>query len=140
VFIAYAVEDLAFAERLFDDLTGAGMAPWLDRKKLMPGQSWSRCIERAIENSDFFIACFSTTSVTKKGQFPYEVRFALRWADRMPLDDVFLMPIRLNDCAVPRTISSNTQYVDVFPDWSAGVRELVRSMTDEFHHRLQRAA
>ena len=40
----------------------AKMAPWLDRKKLLPGQVWTRCIDRAIENSDFFVACFSTVS------------------------------------------------------------------------------
>jgi hypothetical protein len=138
VFIAYASENLEMAVRLYDDLLAAGMSPWLDRKKLLPGQMWMRCIDRAIENSEFFVACFSTESASKKGQFPYEVRLALRCADRMPLDDVFLMPVRLNNCQMPRTITSHTQYVDLFPNWSAGVDQLVRSIRQETLHRLNR--
>jgi hypothetical protein len=138
VFIAYAVEDLEMATRLYNDLLAAGMSPWLDRKKLLPGQAWTRCIDRAIENSDFFVACFSTASAFKKGQFPYEVRHALRCADRMPLDDVFVMPVRLNECQMPRTIASQTQYVDLFPNWFAGLNRLVRSIREQTLVRLNR--
>ena len=73
VFIAYAVEDAAFANRLFECLEAWGCAPWLDRRMLMPGQDWPRRIQDAIESSDFFIACFSRTSVSKRGGFQAEV-------------------------------------------------------------------
>ena len=138
VFIAYAVEDLEMATRLYNDLIAAGMSPWLDRKKLLPGQMWTRCIDRAIENSDFFLACFSRVSAFKKGQFPYEVRHALRCADRMPLDDVFVLPVRLNDCEMPRAITSQTQYVDLFPNWNAGVKRLVGSIRQQTLVRVSR--
>jgi hypothetical protein len=140
VFIAYAIEDLALADRLYRDLAAAGFCPWLDRRKLLPGQVWTKCIERAIETSDFFIACFSTTSAAKRGQFPYEIRFALRCAERMPLDDVFVMPVRLNDCRVPRVISAQTQYLDMFPDWNEGIARLVNSIRGEMLARSSRIA
>jgi hypothetical protein len=138
VFIAYAIEDLPLAMRVYADLMAAGMAPWLDRKKLLPGQAWSRAIERAIETSDFFVPCFSIVSAHKKGQFPYELRHALRCADRLPLDDVFLLPIRLDNCPVPRSISAQTQYVDLFPDWDTGLNQLVSAIRHEMMARRNR--
>src|SRR5579885_1053476 len=62
VFVAYAAEDLHLARRLCDSLRRAGCSPWLDKEKLLPGQNWPRAIERAIEVSDAFVACFSPRS------------------------------------------------------------------------------
>ena len=81
----------------------------------MPGQNWPRAIESAIETSDFFIACFSGDSVSKKGGFQAEIRYALDCARQVPLDEIFLVPVRLDPCAVPRTIEKQYQYVDLFP-------------------------
>jgi TIR domain len=121
VFIAYAVEDAPQAERLFRALSDRGFDAWLDRRKLLPGQNWPRRIEDAIASSDFFIACFSRRSVRKRGGFQAEIRYALDCASRVPLDDVFMIPVRLDDCRVPARIQTETQYVDLFPDWSAGL-------------------
>ena len=126
IFIAYAVEDAALAERLFVALSDRGFAAWLDRRKLLPGQNWPRRIEDAIASSDFFIACFSKHSVKKKGGFQAEIRYALDCANRVPLDDVFLIPVRLDDCHVPLRIQQETQYVDLFPDWAAGLQNVFR--------------
>jgi len=120
VFIAYAKEDGDAADRLYRGLQRLGFAAWLDRKKLLPGQNWPRRIEDAIANSDFFIACFSTRSVKKRGGFQAEIRFALDCARRVPLDEVFLIPVRIDNCPVPARIQRETQYVDLFPDWEAG--------------------
>ena len=46
---------------------------------------------------------------------------ALRCADRMPLEDIFILPVRLDKCPVPRSIAAHTQYVDLFPDWEIGI-------------------
>jgi hypothetical protein len=59
VFVAYVQEDAEAAERLFENLETCGFDPWLDRRKLLPGQNWPRSIEEAISTSDFFLACFS---------------------------------------------------------------------------------
>jgi hypothetical protein len=125
IFLAYVQEDAACAERLYEDLRSHGFDPWLDRKKLLPGQNWPRAIQRAIEVSDFFLACLSGKAVQKKGQFQAELRYALDCAATMPLDQVFLVPVRLEPCPVPPRISREFQYVDLFPDWEAGVERVV---------------
>ena len=124
VFIAYAIEDLEAAERLYFDLRWLGFSPWMDRHKLLPGQNWPRRIEEAIAGCDYFVACFSTNSVRKRGGFQTEVRFALDCAKKMPLDDVFLVPLRLNECPMPARIQRETQYLDMFPDWNTGLARL----------------
>ena len=101
VFIAYVEEDLLLARRLRDGIAAAGCSPWLDKDKLMPGQNWPRAIRRAIEISDAFVACFSVRSGSKRGPFQSELRWALQCAQRMPLEETFVVPVRFEACAVP---------------------------------------
>jgi len=137
VFVAYAREDSAAALRLCDALEAEGFRPWIDVRRLLPGQNWPRAIEAAIETADFFVACFSAYAVGKKGGFQAEVRYAIDCARRVPLDDIFIVPVRLNSCPVPRAIQREWQYIDLFPSFPTGVRELVRMMHRELNHRVQ---
>jgi hypothetical protein len=135
VFLAYVREDRQAAGRLYDDLAGAGFSPWMDARKLLPGQNWPRAIESAIETSDFFVACFSTNSATKRGGFQAEIRYALDCAQRVPLEEIFIVPLRLDACRVPRAIQRELQYIDLFPDWGKGARRLTSMMRREHARR-----
>lgn len=128
VFIAYVDEDFAAADRLFAELRAHGFDPWLDREKLLPGQNWPRSIERAIQVSDFFIACFSRRAVSKRGHFHSELRYALDCASRLPLGEIFFVPVRLDDCQVPGQIAEWIQYVDLFPDWERGFAQVLAAL------------
>lgn len=128
VFLAYADEDRALVRKLYTALQRAGLEPWMDKEKLLPGQNWPRAIERAIEISDFFIGCFSHRSVLKRGHFQSELRYALEAATRVPLDDTFILPVRFTECEIPRQIAKTLHYVDLFPDWDRGVDTLVSTM------------
>lgn len=140
VFVSYVCEEAVFAMRLANDLEASGMKPWLDRRKLLPGQDWRSAIERAIERADFFVPCLSRRALRKRGQFPYELRTALRCADRMPLGDNFIVPVRLEKCDVPLEIQSQIQYVDLFPDWGTGSASLIESLWSEMSARRLRDA
>jgi hypothetical protein len=128
VFIAYVTEDAAAAGWLYEALENAGFSPWMDVRKLLPGQNWPRAIENAIETSDFFVACFSRNSVDKKGCFQAEVRYGLDCARRMPLDEIYMAPVRFDECRIPRSIQRELQYIDLFPDWRRGIRRLTHMM------------
>lgn len=128
VFIAYVDEDFAAADRLYGELRAHGFDPWLDREKLLPGQNWPRSIERAIQVSDFFIACFSRRAVSKRGHFHSELRYALDCASRLPLGEIFFVPVRLDDCRVPAEIADWIQYVDLFPDWERGFAQVLAAL------------
>jgi hypothetical protein len=135
VFIAYGKEDAAIVRRLYDALEAVGFSPWMDERKLLPGQNWPRAIEAAIETSDFFLACYSENSVNKKGGFQAEIRYALDCARQIPLEEIFIVPARLTPCRVPRSIQRELQYVDLFPDWLEGVVQLVAMLRREVARR-----
>ena len=138
VFIAYVSEDAAIAEQLSEAVEAAGFSPWIDFRRLLPGQNWPRALEHAIETSDFFIACFSSNSVNNKGGFQAEIRYALDCARRVPLDEIFVVPLRADDCRVPRSIQRELQYIDLFPDWQRGIRRLITMMRREVGRRNKR--
>jgi hypothetical protein len=135
VFVAYVVEDIALAQRLCQALRVGGCSPWLDKEKLLPGQYWPRAIDRAIEISDAFVACFSPRSIVKRGPFQGELRYALDCARRRPLDEAFVIPVRFERCEVPRRIADHVQYVDLFPDWDRGVKKLIRAVNKMARNR-----
>jgi hypothetical protein len=135
VFVAYVGEDRAAASRLSSALEEAGFASWMDVRKLLPGQNWPRAIECAIEASDFFVPCFSENSVSKKGGFQAEIRYAMDCARRVPLDEIFIVPVRLDGCPVPRAIQREYQYVDLFPAWERGLKRLFATMRRELERR-----
>jgi hypothetical protein len=131
VFVAYGKEDAPIVRRLCDALEAVGFSPWMDERKLVPGQNWPRAIESAIETSDFFLACYSENSVNKKGGFQAEIRYALDCARQIPLDQIFIVPVRLGPCRVPRSIQREIQYVDLFPDWIDGLARMVATLRHE---------
>jgi hypothetical protein len=128
VFLAYAKEDRTEVRKLYSTLQQAGFDPWMDEQQLLPGQNWPRAIERAIELSDLFLICFSKRSVAKRGFFHAELRYALDIAAFVPLEQIFLVPVRLSECEVPLQIARRTQYIDLFPDWECGVAALIKMM------------
>ena len=140
VFVAYVQEDLALARRLRDGIAAAGCAAWLDKDKLLPGQNWPRAIRRAVEISDAFVACFSPRSIAKRGQFQNELRWALDCAKLLPLEATFLVPVRFEVCAVPQRIAEQVQYVDLFPDWEAGMKRVIRAVRAGQKHRNGQAS
>jgi hypothetical protein len=135
VFLAYVDEDTVPVRRLYTALAARRFDPWFDKTKLLPGQNWPRAIETAIHTSDFFVCCFSTRAVVKRGSFQSELRFALECARQTPLDDIFFIPVRLEECAVPSSVSRHLHYVDLFPDWDAGVKRLLAVLTAEARRR-----
>lgn len=135
IFLAYVEEDATAIDELYARLADAGFDPWMDRRKLLPGQNWPRAIEGAIDTADFFVACLSTTSIRKRGNFQREMRHALDCARSAPFDDVFFIPIRLDDCAVPARIRQHLQYLDLFPDPQQGADQLIDLIRRELRRR-----
>ncbi len=140
VFMAYAVEDLAIVRRLCEALRAEGCSPWLDKDRLMPGQNWTRTIESAIAEADAFVTCFSSRSVTKRGQFQSELRYALACARKRPLDDVFLLPVRAGTGAwMPNRIAEECGSMSSICSRivERGVKRLVRSIRRAARGRMR---
>jgi hypothetical protein len=47
------------------------------------------------------------------------------------LDEIFFIPIRLENCVVPGRISKQLQYIDLFPDWQVGMNKVLAVMESQ---------
>lgn len=128
VFISYASEDRRAAEKVSARLEAAGFSPWVDRRRLKPGDAWQRRIESAVASADYFLACLSRRSLKKRGTFQRELRMAMDVARNMPLDETYFIPLRLDECAVPAAIRNEWQYIDLFPDFEGGIDRVVAAL------------
>lgn len=114
VFLSYASQDRSIVRELSRRLVSEGwIDTWLDEKSLLPGQDWRLKIEEAVEDSDIVIICLSSNSVTKEGYVQKELRYAREIALEKPEETIFLIPLRLDECDVPRGLRFY-QWVDYF--------------------------
>lgn len=125
VFISYAREDSAFAERLYQDLKAAGIEAWLDRESIEPGRLWKKEIKKGIENSRYFLALFSKNSVSKRGYVQKEVKEALEVYETFPENEIFFIPIRLDECTPSYDKINELHWLDLFPSWEKGISKLL---------------
>jgi len=87
--------------------------PWLDEEELYPGQDWNMEIEKAVESADAIIVCLTKGSITKEGYIQRELRTVLDFADYKPEGTLYIIPVRLEECELPRSLRK-WQYADYF--------------------------
>jgi hypothetical protein len=126
IFISYAREDVDVVLELYMRLKAEGFTPWLDIVKILPGEDWRLAIQKEIIDSDVFIACLSSQSVSKHGYIQAELKKAMEVLDEYPEGDIFLIPLRLDDCKVPEKLS-HIQYID-YSD-SDSFEKLIRAIS-----------
>lgn len=116
VFLCHASQDKPIVRELYQRLLAEDwIDPWLDEEKLLPGQDWDMEIENAVETADAVIVCLSSRSVSKEGYIQKELRFVLDIALEKPEGAIFVIPLRLDKCEVPRRLRS-WQYADYFSE------------------------
>jgi hypothetical protein len=126
LFIRYAKEDCEKALKLYRELKKErDLKPWIDKVSLLPGQKWKVAISNAIRDSRFFVALLSSNSVNKKGYGQKELKEALDILDEYPESQVYLIPVRLDNCKVSDSRLKQIQYVDLFPDWDKGFSKIL---------------
>jgi len=131
VFICYAREDVEMAKRLYDDLERAGVSPWLDRKKLLPGQNWKRAIKQAMKDSAYVLALLSSNSVSKTGYVQKELREALDLLEHFPPSKIFIIPARLDDCRPVDERLQDLHRVDLFSSYEEGLERIMQVLVSD---------
>ncbi len=136
IFLSYAREDEERVGNLYQKLSDAGFKPWMDKKDILPGEQWKPCIAQAIQRSDFFLACLSASSVTKRGVLQKEIKQALDTWEGKLVSDIYLIPVRLEDCEVPEGLY-DFQWVNLFEE--DGWARLVKAIQAGMERRRQGA-
>jgi len=125
IFLSYAREDQDVAEKINKDLSSAGLHVWFDKESLLPGQKWKVEIKRAIRECMYFIALLSSKSVSKKGYVQKELVEALDTLDEFPELQIFIIPVRVEDCKPSHDKLQELHWVDLFPSYADGIQKLL---------------
>lgn len=131
VFISYVRDNKDVVDRLAKALADLGAEVWLDRNEIQPGTDWKVAIRRAIEQGDYFIACFSKAHrQRKKSEMNEELSIAIGELRKFQHDEAFFISVLLDECEVPditveapRTLR-NFQWVPLYMDWGKGIEDI----------------
>jgi len=94
VFLSYASEDGAAAERIATALRAAGIEVWFDKSELRGGDAWDRQIREQIHHCRLFIPVISTNSERRdEGYFRREWSLAADRTRDMAHKRAFLVPV-----------------------------------------------
>lgn len=143
VFLCHAKEDEARVIDLHKHLSASGLSAWFDKEnlKLKIGASWRDEIVKAIEESDFFALCLSRRSVSKRGFVQNEIRLAVEEWRHRPIGSVYLLPIRLEPCEIPRIELDATrtladlQWIDIYEADDQAKSQLVAGIWAQWTQR-----
>lgn len=113
IFLCHASEDKEQVREIYEELKKAQMRPWLDEEDIAFGKDWDTEIIKAIKECHIVLVLLSSSAVSKQGYIQKELKFALDRADEMPEGTVFIIPVRLDNCAFPERIKK-WQWVDIF--------------------------
>lgn len=102
------------------------MNAWIDAERLQPGQDWQHEIRKAILKSDMVIVCLSRGFNKQQGYRHEELKIALEKAKWLE-DEVFIIPIRLEKCAMPESLR-HLYRVDLFE--AGGYKKLIRALQE----------
>ena len=115
IFLSYARSDIQQVENLYNLLSDKGYQPWMDLHNIRGGEDWLHAIYSAIDECQFFIAILSNNSVNRRGVIMKELKKALdKWNGMLP-SDIFMIPIRIDDCPLP-TLLEHLQVIE----WNEG--------------------
>jgi len=131
VFLCHSSEDKPVVKTLYKQLCNEDIDPWLDEEKLLPGENWDLEIRKAVKSSDIVIVCLSDQSVRKEGYVQREIKYALEIAEEKPEGTIFIIPIKLNECGVPSSLSKY-QWVDFFD--KDAYKKVLRSLRKRAEH------
>lgn len=100
VFLSYARPDVATVQAFYRRLQSAGIAVWMDVESIRAGEEWDLAIKRALRTSQLVIVFLSNSAVSREGYLQTEILEVLELSKRKPPGEVFLIPVRLDDCPI----------------------------------------
>ncbi len=94
VFLSYASQDAAAAQRICEALRASGIDVWFDQSELRGGDSWDAKIRRQIKDCALFVPIVSAhTQERLEGYFRLEWHLAERRMQHMHEEAAFLLPV-----------------------------------------------
>lgn len=124
VFLCHSHDDQVAVRVLYKRLIKDGIDAWLDKENLDGGANWEYVIRKAVRESDIVVVCLSK-QFSEGGFRQKEVQIALDEAALKPKEEVFIIPVRLEECNVPEQLGV-WHWLDLFR--RGGYKKLIRSL------------
>ena len=128
VFLIYCHGDKEMVRKLYQRLIRDGIKAWLDNQDLQPGQDWQHEIRRAILHSDLVLVCLTRGFDRQLGYRHEELKIALEKAKLLEDGKVFIIPVRLERCKMPASLS-HLHRVDLFEP--GGYKKLIHALQEK---------
>lgn len=125
IFLCHAHSDRETVHALYRRLMDNDIHAWLDSEELQPGQNWQYEIRKAILKSDVILVCLSQKFNEQQGYRHEELKLALEKASLLDDGEIFIIPVRLEKCAMPESLS-HLHRVDLFE--TNGFKKLIRAL------------
>ncbi|MBI5766510.1 MAG: TIR domain-containing protein [Verrucomicrobia bacterium] len=98
VFLSYASQDAAAAQRVCDALRAAGVEVWFDLSELRGGDAWDKKIRTQIRDCALFLPLISANTQSRlEGYFRLEWKLAEDRSHLMAKGKPFLVPVVVDD-------------------------------------------
>jgi hypothetical protein len=101
IFLSYASPDLERVRDYYNYLIAEGFEPWFDKQRLVAGQNWDLELKRALGRAAVIVVFLSKNSIQRRGYLRREVRIALDQAQTRLVDDIYVIPVMLDEVEVP---------------------------------------
>ena len=80
------------------------------------------------------------SSISKKGYVQKEIKFALEILDEYPSNEIFIIPLRLENCFPTQVEITALQWVDFYNNFEKGYNKLCKSFLLSPSKSVQRAS
>ena len=98
VFLSYASQDAAAAQRICEALRTAGVEVWFDQNELTGGDAWDAKIRGQVASCALFLPVISAaTQARLEGYFRIEWKLAAQRTHAMADEKAFLLPVVIDD-------------------------------------------
>jgi TolB-like protein/Flp pilus assembly protein TadD len=98
VFLSYAREDTAAANRIAEALRSCGVEVWFDQSELRGGDAWDQKIRKQIDSCALFVPIISrSTEERGKGYFRLEWKLAVEQTHLLMEGAPYLVPVVVDD-------------------------------------------
>lgn len=106
IFLSYASPDYERVHTYFTRLVADGLDPWFDKEKLVAGQNWDFEIKRALARAEIIVVFLSENSISRRGYVQREIRIALDQAQNKLHDDIYVIPVMLDEVPIPAQLEA----------------------------------
>lgn len=128
-FLSYASERFQEVEPIAKYVRSLGAECWFDKHSLVGGDDWDTERSSAQRDCDLFLAVISRETVSRDGVLHREINEALERAKDKRPGKIYIVPLRLDDIDVPKSLT-RYHWIDLRTDnWRAALAKTLEKST-----------